>query len=62
MFNRKLKQEVAHLREMITQNYNTQREGYCRLFNDHKRLLDTLGMVRVEMNTVEYVKKGGPER
>ena len=62
MFNRKLKKEVALLREMISQNYNTQREDYGRLFHDHKRLLDTLGLVRAETNTVEYVKKGGPER
>ena len=62
MFNRKLKREVANLRDMISQNYNTQREDYWRLFNDHKRLLDTLKLVRVETNTVEYVKKGGSER
>ena len=62
MFNRKLKKEVALLREMISQNYNTQREDYWRLFHDHKRLLDTLGLVWSEINTVEYVKKGGIER
>ena len=62
MFNRKLKEEMEYLRQRIKYLEGKQTDQYWELRNDFERLLETLHLVKETKNTVEYVRKGGPER
>ena len=62
MFNRKLKEEMAYLRQRIKCLEEKQTNQYWELRTDFERLLETLRLVKETKHTVEYVRKGGPER
>jgi hypothetical protein len=62
MFHKKIHQRIDRLDDRLDQAENKWRDKYYALQGDFERLLLALGLSRHEVHTVEFIRKGGPEK